>query len=64
MVMFLDRSPGEQLLRLAERLGIVVVVEAALGIFELHSAPLDSELVRMFAAVTGSDPKRGETPNR
>ena len=50
MVMFLDQSPGEPLLRLAERLGVAVVVETSLGIFELQSTPMDSELTRMFPA--------------
>lgn len=31
MVMFLDQNPGEQLLRLAERLDVAVAVEAALA---------------------------------
>ena len=60
MVMFLDQSPGEALLRLAERLGIAVVVEAAVGVFELYSPPLDSELTRMFPAATRSDGRQGE----
>jgi hypothetical protein len=64
MVMFLDQTPGEALLRLAERLGVAVVVETALGMFELHSAPLDAELTRMFPAARGSDAKRGGAPNR
>ena len=55
MVMFLDQSPGEPLLRLAERLGVAVVVETALGVFELQSTAMDSELTRMFPAATGSD---------
>jgi hypothetical protein len=33
MVMFLDQSPGERLLRLAERLGVAVVVETVVGCF-------------------------------
>jgi hypothetical protein len=64
MVMFLDQSPEKRLLQLADRLGVAVVVEASLGVFELHSAPLDSELTRMFPAATGSDAKRGGAPNR
>jgi hypothetical protein len=64
MVMFLDQSPAEPLLRLGERLGVAVVVETSLGVFEVHSAPVDSELARMFPAVTGSDAKREGTPNR
>ena len=50
MVMFLDQSPRERLLRLAERLGVAVVVETSLGVFELRSAPLDSELVQTFGS--------------
>jgi hypothetical protein len=60
MVMFLDQSPDERLLRLAERLGVAVVVETSLGVFELQSAPRGSELARMFPAATGSDAKVGE----
>ena len=47
MVMFLDHSPGERLLRLAERLGVAVVVETALGVFELVSEPV-SVLRQLF----------------
>jgi hypothetical protein len=35
MVMFLDQSPEDRLLRLAEQLGVAVVVEKTLGVFEL-----------------------------
>ena len=38
MVMFLDQTPGERLLRLADTLGIAVVVETTPGVFELRSA--------------------------
>jgi hypothetical protein len=55
MVMFLDQIPGEPLLHLAERLGVAVVVESLLGVFELHSVPPDSELTPMFPAAPGSD---------
>jgi hypothetical protein len=54
MVMFLDQSPGERLLRLAERLRVAVVVETVLGGFELQAAPLDSVLVRMFPAIASN----------
>jgi hypothetical protein len=64
MVMFLDHSPGERLLRLAERLGVAVVVETALGVFELHSAPLDCEFAQMFPIATGSEAKRGGTQDQ
>ena len=63
MVMFLDQKPGEPLLRLAERLGVAVVVETPLGVFELHSAPLDSELARMFLAATGPVTTLGGAPD-
>jgi hypothetical protein len=64
MVMFLDQSPGEALLRLAERLGVVVVVETVLGAFELQARPLDSVLTRMFPAATASDGKRRGASSR
>ena len=48
MVMFLDQSPGERLLRLADTLGIAVVVETTPGVFELRSAPTDFELGQLF----------------
>ena len=50
MVMFLDQSPEDRLLRLADRLGVAVVVEVSLGVFELRSAPRDSELARVFSS--------------
>jgi hypothetical protein len=43
----MERSP---LLRLTERLGVAAVVETAVGVFELHSAPLDARLVRLFGS--------------
>jgi hypothetical protein len=64
MVMFLDQSPGEALLRLVERLGVAVVVETVLGGFELSSSTTDSLLARMFPAATASDAMRGGTQNR
>ena len=48
MVMFLDQKPGEPLLRLAERLGVAVVVETALGRFELQPTSGESQLRGIF----------------
>ena len=64
MVMFLDQSPREAPLRLAERLDGAVVIETPLGVFELHSTPLNSDLTRMFTAATASDAKRGGTQDQ
>ena len=46
--MFLDQKPGEPLLRLAERLGVAVVVETALGRFELQPTSGESQLRGIF----------------
>jgi hypothetical protein len=50
LVMFLDQTPEESLLRLAMRLDIAVVVESAPGEFELRSESGDTHLASLFSS--------------
>ena len=48
MAMFLDATPREQLLRLAEGLGIAVIVETSLGQFRCQARTEDGPLTKLF----------------
>jgi hypothetical protein len=62
--MFLDAIPAEPLLRLAERLGVAVIVETDTGRFELCSRTEDQGFAKLFLVGGRHDsaaPRNSET---